>query len=156
MTLKLLVGLRRNIGEARGDVCGASVTVETEVDSALVAEPAKLKDQLRPLFVLVRTLLTEELVGGKAARPAACQEPAAPAPAAQLPHPGGQAPRGGGARPATPAQLKALHALARRQGFNLLELVRGRCQVACPDDLTLREASALIDSLKPSGDQPAG
>jgi hypothetical protein len=69
-------------------------------------------------------------------------------------------------RAKVPVALCANEGLSRTEGClrvirsrcadDLLELVRGRCQVARPDDLTLREASALIDSLKPAGDQPAG
>jgi hypothetical protein len=65
---------------------------------------------------------------------------------------GGQA---GGVRPATPAQLKVIGAVARERGVNLAELLREQYGVGQPRDLTVRQASAVIDHLKGTGG-PAG
>jgi hypothetical protein len=79
---------------------------------------------------------------------------APPAPAAVTQPTAGNPP--GGARPATPAQVKALYAVARSLGVNLPELLRGRFGVGRPEDLNVRQASALIDQLKGKGGPAAG
>ena len=52
--------------------------------------------------------------------------------------------------PATPNQVKAIHAIARRQNVNLTGLLGDEFGVAMPEDLTLSQASAFIDRLKSS------
>ena len=54
-------------------------------------------------------------------------------------------------KPATPNQIKALYAIARRQHADLEGLLRDEYGVERPDDLTLSEASKLIDKLKAAG-----
>jgi len=56
------------------------------------------------------------------------------------------------ARLATSRQVKALHAIAKQQGFDLLEVVRDRYGLDRPEDFTIQQASELITALK-SGDQ---
>jgi hypothetical protein len=53
-------------------------------------------------------------------------------------------------RPATPAQCKAIYAIVRQQGLDLTELLHDRCRVQRPEELTIRQASGLIDQLKSS------
>jgi hypothetical protein len=57
---------------------------------------------------------------------------------------------------ATPAQVKALYALTKRQNLALPAWLNGRCQVDRPHDLTLRQASLLIDELKKVDGAAAG
>jgi hypothetical protein len=155
MPLKLNVGLSRKVGEANYGSRGASINVEMELDSTLISEPVKLRERIRQLFGLVRTSLAEELNGGGHASspqngkdgdgnqrangnnvPDAGQRPPAP-------------------RPATSSQVKALYAITRSQGLDLKSVLQGRFRVGRPDDLTIKEASALIDELKKS-EKPAG
>ena len=49
--------------------------------------------------------------------------------------------------PATPNQVKAIHAIARRQNADLTGLLGDEFGVAMPEDLTLSQASAFIDRL---------
>jgi hypothetical protein len=49
-----------------------------------------------------------------------------------------------------PAQIKALYALTRQQGPDLASWIGERCRVDRPKDLTLRQASELIDAMKRS------
>jgi hypothetical protein len=51
-------------------------------------------------------------------------------------------------RPATPSQLRALVTIARRQHADLDGLLRAEYAVTRPEDLSLGEASRLIDQLK--------
>jgi hypothetical protein len=157
MPLKLNIGLSRKVGDANYGSRGASVNVELEVDSSLVVEPAKFHERIRQVFGLVRTSLAEELNGGNGHANSANgdtandrqkstgngqngingQKPAAP-------------------RAATQSQVKALYAITKSQGLNLNQLLRERFRVGKPEQLSIREASQLIDDLKSSGSQERG
>ena len=50
--------------------------------------------------------------------------------------------------PATANQVKAIEAIARRQDTDLLGLLRHEYEVERPEDLTIGQASELIDLLK--------
>ena len=120
---------------------GASVNVEMELDSTLVTEPAKLQDKIRQLFGLVRVSLTEELNGNNGpSKPASDHgNGATPKETSQRSNP---------PRPATQSQVKAIHAISRSKQINLSKLLRERFHVGKPDDLSIKEASALLDELK--------
>ena len=53
-------------------------------------------------------------------------------------------------RPATANQVRAIHAIANEQKLDLTEELRRRFGVCRVDDLSLHEASQLIDAIKPS------
>lgn len=155
MPLKLNVGASKKVGESNFGSRGASINVEMELDSTLVNDPPKLQERIRQLFGLVRASLAEELNGNGNG---------SIGPSSQPTHDAGQNHRNGGngngsssqsnpPRPATQSQVKAIFAIARAQKLNVHELLRKRFNVGRPDDLTLKEASQLIDSLKSSQDQ---
>jgi hypothetical protein len=141
MPLRLNLGLSRKIGESNYGSRGASINVEVEVESALVGDAAKLKDRIRQIYGLVRDSLAEELNG---ARPSIPSQPT-----------GGNGqdakPRGSQPRPATQSQVRALRAIASRHQIDLAGILRDRFLLARPDQLTLKDASALIDELKNGG-----
>ena len=154
MPLKLNVGLSRKIGEANYGSRGASVNIELELDSALVAEPGKLQDRIRQAFALIKTSLAEELNGngnGNHGQPATGNGEDA----RSQPHANGNGAKGTNQRdslprPATQSQCKALFAITRAQGINLSQLLRERFRTGKPEELSIREASGLIDELKKS------
>ncbi len=156
MPMRLNVGASKKIGEANYGSRGASVNLELELDATLVLEPAKLQEKIRQLFGLVRTALTEELNNGNNGHttPSTPHDPTASMPPPQPTNGNGTAPRSGSVRRSTPAQIKALYAIAREQGLDLRAWLRDRCQVERPDDLNIRQASTLIENLKSSGNQP--
>jgi hypothetical protein len=51
-------------------------------------------------------------------------------------------------KPATPNQIKAILAICRKQDTDLVGLLRHEYEVERPEDLTIRQASELIDLLK--------
>ncbi|MEX2307270.1 MAG: hypothetical protein WD738_06735, partial [Pirellulales bacterium] len=53
-------------------------------------------------------------------------------------------------RPATANQIRAIHAIANRQNLDLAGELRARFAVERPEELTLDQASQLIDAIKPS------
>ena len=63
--------------------------------------------------------------------------------------PGG--PNGRPPRPATPSQVRAIVTIARRQRADLAGLLRDDYGVDRPEDLSISQASALIDALKLAG-----
>ena len=60
-----------------------------------------------------------------------------------------EAPRPG--KPATASQVKAIRSIARQKGADLVAILGDQYDVGRPEDLTLRQASALIDRLKGEG-----
>src|SRR4051812_17972220 len=64
MPLTLNIGLSRKVGEPNYGSRGASINIELEVESALIADPARFRERVRQLFRQVRDSLTEELNGG--------------------------------------------------------------------------------------------
>jgi len=67
--MKLNVGASRKVTDNYYGSRGASVNLELELDSALVAEPARLQEKIRQLFGLVRISLAEELNNGESNNP---------------------------------------------------------------------------------------
>ena len=145
MPMKLNVGASRKVADQHFGSRGASVNLELEFDRQLFQEPGKLQARIRQLFALVRASFAEELNGGQ-------DQPSLPAPRPEAPTASSPPRTNGssknGARPATPAQIKALHAIARHQGLDLAVVLRERWQVDRPGELSLRQASTLIDELR--------
>lgn len=154
MPLKLNVGASKKIGEPNFGSRGASINLEPELDGTLVGEPAKLQARIRELFTLARQALDQELNGGNDPKPP--DNNGAPASVGSASQPSnGYGHASGGTRPATPAQIKALYGITRHQGLDLGAVLRERCHVGRPEELTLRQASALIGQLKSTVDSPA-
>src|SRR5208283_5269896 len=61
-----------------------------------------------------------------------------------------QSDRPRGPRPATANQVKAIHAITRRQNTDLVGLLRHEYEIERPEELSIRQASELIDRLKNS------
>ena len=145
--LKLNVGLSRKIGEANYGSRGASVHLELEVESGLATDPGALRDRVRQLFQMARISVDEELhVAGPVGNASAGHG-----------HGNGNGygdDRGRGSRRssgrgATQSQVRAIHAIANRQQLDLASELHTRFGVDRPEDLTISEASELIDSIKP-------
>jgi hypothetical protein len=131
--LKLNVGFNRKTGEANYGSRGASVNLELELDSSLIGDADRLKDRIRQLFLLAKASVEEELAGNGA-------------PAGSNGSGNGQA--RSTARRATASQARALRAITERHKLDLHALLRDRFHVDQPEELSITEASALIDELK--------
>jgi hypothetical protein len=59
-------------------------------------------------------------------------------------------------RPATQSQVRAIHAISDRQKTDLMGLLRGRYHIERTEDLSLKDASDLIDYLKGSANGVGG
>lgn len=147
MPLKVNVGLSRKVGEPSFGSRGANVNLEIELDQSLLNQPEQLQARIRQLFGMLRISLMQELQTGAAA------ESAAHLPSASGNGSPGKSPSNSrsSVRPATPSQAKALYAISRNQGIDLPRLLHERFQVTRADELTIAEASRLIDELKSNG-----
>ncbi len=147
--LRLNVGLSRKVGETNFGSRGATVSLEVEVESSLLDQPDHLQEHIRHLFRL--------------ARDAVEQEPdfrAAPDGRDTVPGDGdGQQDgghRGRRGRRATRSQILAIHGIATRQRIDLDSLLRDRYRVCQLYELSVSEASRLIDELKASTNKAEG
>lgn len=130
MPFKLHIATSRKIGQPNYGSRGASVGLELEVDSSLVKEPRQLHEQIARLFRLTQQSVDQELGISESLQTASdrvCYQ----------------------ARPATPAQVRALHAIAHRQRLDLIAELSTRFGVSRPSDLSLDEACQLIAAIQP-------
>jgi hypothetical protein len=174
MPLKLNVGLSRKVGEPNFGSRGAAVNLELELDSTLVAEPERLQERIRELFGLAKASIDEELHAEPTQTAANVQHSSGPAATTpRQPHANGRngASRstsngyrsGGSGRqsannppPATASQVRALHAIANRQGLNLEAVLQDRFNLGDAAVLSVAEASQLIDELNAANTAAAG
>ena len=135
--LKLNAGFSRKVGEANYGSRGASVNVELEVESNLVNDPDALVSRIRSLFDLARKSVDDELNGGSNGQTN-----------------GSQGHRSSGhrnERGATASQVKAVKAICQDRQLDVNQQVFNRFGINNLDQLTLRQASRLIDDLKSAG-----
>lgn len=133
MPVKLSVGLSRKVGEPHFGSRGATVGLEVAVDVELIRDPQRLQQHLAYLFRLARQSVDLELRDrrGPDTNPGNnVQRPACPTTT----------------RPATPRQTRAIRAIASRFELDLPAQLRDRFGVARPDELSLSQASELIDA----------
>lgn len=133
--IKLNAGVSRKVGEPNYGSRGATVNVELELESAAAQDAHVLHDRIRKLFAVARDAVAEEL--GLSSQPAS---PAAKPPAQANGN-------GGSARPASEAQIRAINAICSRLGMDPHAEAHRRLGRGI-QDLTLPEASSLIDQLK--------
>ncbi len=119
------------MGEANYGSRGASLQLELELDSGLVEQPEKLQDRIRRLCAMARQAVEEELQGQN-----------------DRPETNGNGRHESAAPRATAAQLRAGRAIADRHRLDLPSFLREQYGAASADELTLPQASHLIDELK--------
>jgi hypothetical protein len=156
MPLTLCVGLSRKVGQPDYGSLGASCEVQVEVDPSLLRQdPDGLQRQVQQAYDACRRAVQEELArhaspgtnghaNGQAANGRATNGGAANETASGNGRSNGS--RGG--RQATAAQVRAVHGLAARDRLDLPAELRRRFGVDRPEDLSLADASRLIDELK--------
>jgi hypothetical protein len=134
MPLKLNIAMSRKVGEPNYGSRGATVGLEMEVDSNLIDQPRQLNDRIARLFQLAKASIDHEL---------GCRSTAI-----YLKSDAAAAEFESRIRPATVNQIRAIHALAGRHNLNLTEELRNRFGVYRADDISLEQASQLIDAIK--------
>lgn len=157
--LKLNIGASKKVGEQNYGSRGASVNLEIELDTSLLTEPAKLQEKIRQLFGVARQSLAEELNGnGNGHSPSTTNGngQSAKQPANNGTNGTNGASRNTTQRKATQSQVKAIHAIARNLRIDVSQFLNERFRVGKPDDLTIKEASQIIDDLKAEQSQGGG
>ena len=165
MPLKLSVGLNKKIGLPNYGSLGASCSVELELDSHVIGRnPALLQQQAQQAFAACTQAVESEL--------ARQRSPNGHASPSQAPGQNGSAnghttnghsnghqqnghrkPNG---RQATASQVKAIVAIAGRQRLDLARELQTRFHVDRPENLSISDASQLIDQLKTGSQKPGG
>jgi len=152
MPVQINIGLNKKVGEANYGSRGASVNLQVELDSGIVDDADRLRNQIHKLFGLARQSLDAELQRG-ADGPGDSQAT------------NGHHIRNGdrqqrqtngrrktAGRMATNSQVRALYAIAKNQQIDLQAML-AEYGVSAPEDLTVATASQLIDELN---NEPAG
>jgi hypothetical protein len=153
--LRLNVGVSRKVGLPDYGSVGASCNLEVEVDSTLIERDLDaFHARVRDVYVAAHQAVHDELARLQAPVEALHDPPASLDREAANDHPrsNGHAdrPPAGRSRPRRPAtenQVRAIRSIASRQHADLDGLL-GDYGVSRPEDLSLKQASELIDALK--------
>jgi hypothetical protein len=164
--LKLKVGVSRKMVLLEYGSIGAACSVALELDATLLDRDLKVfHTQVRHAYSAARQAVHDELARLQTAGAQAPTKPPARdavnesgagnghargnSEAVQAGRTAAEALRSG--KPATASQLQAIRLIARQKGAELVAILRSEYDVERPEDLTLRQASALIDHLKGEG-----
>jgi hypothetical protein len=149
MPTTLSIGFSKKIGLPDYGSAGANCQVEFEIDRSVLQEDLDAFHQVaRKAFIACQQAVQDQLARQQ---PVNATANASAHPAAANGH--GEASNGrsnGSARRATASQARALTTIATRHGVDLVRLLTDRYHVDRPEDLSIGDASRLIDELKGS------
>ena len=161
MPMKLNVGVSRKVGLPNYGSVGASCNLELELDATLLERDLDaFHTQIRGAYVAANQAVHDELARLHALRTDAPERAGNQSRVGSSPKNGYrktngsdelrrfQGDRSGAVKPATPNQVKAIVAISRKQDIDLTGLLRHEYEVERPEDLSIRQASELIDMLK--------
>lgn len=168
MPMTVKVGLAKKIGQPEFGSLGASCDIELELDGGLLFNDLEgLQQKIQTAYVACRQAVNDELAGRSRPEvpPLSDRAVGSNGHAASNGHhhrtlsessSNSTNPRTNGQsvnhkrRAATTSQVRALHAIATRQGFNLTERLREQYNLFRAEDLSVSQASRLIDDLNQS------
>ena len=159
MSLKLNVGVSRKIGQPDYGSVGASCNLELEIDCSLLERDLDgFHARVRSAYVAAHQAVHDELARLQAPTEAPHDQPVASPRHTTNGHANGNgrpdtqpAGRSRARKPATENQIRAIRSIARRQNADLDGLIRQEFGVEHIEDLSLKQASELIDMLKAAG-----
>ena len=155
MAVTLSVGLQKKVGLPDYGSFGASCHVEFEIDRCLIDQDLDgFHQKVADAFAACRQAVNDQLASQpEISSPNGNGHAGNNASRNGHPHTNGNG-RGNGARQevgkATQSQVRAIFAIARRNRVDPKNLVRERFGLERLEDLSIREASSLIDDLKRS------
>lgn len=161
MPIILKLGLTKKIGQPDYGSLAASCYVEVEVDSHLLQGDLEgFHRQARSAYAACSQAVSDELARGQT-RPENSQNHRHGTTAARSHNRTTSSPtnhtRGrssqGTPRSATNSQVRAIEAIAKREQLDLISILREQFDVQAAGDLSIGEASALIDQLKETANQ---
>ncbi len=137
MPVLIEIGLSRKVARNFASD-GASINIRAELDQAVLGRPEDLQQQVAALYRRAQEALDKQMLPLEESPDRAPEIPA-PSPPARH-HPRSE-------RGATPSQLRALRSMAQRIDVAIDDIARA--EMGRPiEQLSLREASQLIDLLK--------
>jgi hypothetical protein len=154
MPLKLNVGVSRKVGLSNYASMGATCNLEVELDSTLLHHDlAEFHSQVRDAYVAAHQAVNDELA--RLQNPQPLPATAHPNRLAvfpiSTPRNGDPQPRTSAPasfKPATPKQVRAIFALGRHHPTDLDAFLHDHYGVSHPEELSLSDASRVIDALK--------
>ena len=147
--IRLNVGASRKVSDNHYGSRGGNVNIELELDSSLALDSQKLRDHIRKLFDLANASLSEELQANN--EPASVEESHYQRDGVSFDGNGaGNAVAVVPVRYATEKQIICIQGLARKHGIPVPELLK-QAGVRVFNDMTVRQASQMIESLKAGG-----
>ena len=164
MPLKLTVGLSKKIGLPDYGSLGAFCNIEFELDSHVQSRnPNLLQAQIKEAFAACSQAVESELVRQRSPNGHANDSHSPGRNGSSNGHTNGHHANGHHqnghrkpmARQATASQVKAIVSIASRQRLDLARELQTRFHVGRPENLSITDASRLIDELK-AGTQPGG
>ena len=169
MPMTVKVGLAKKVGQPDYGSLGASCDIELELDGGLLFHDLDgLQKKIQSAYVACRQAVNDELAGQRHPAESVTAETK---PTGDSLHTGNESishsraqngayqpnrkqadhPTDRQRRAATSSQVRALHAIATRQGFNLTERLKDEFQLFRAEDLSISQASRLIDNLNGTG-----
>jgi hypothetical protein len=146
MAAKLSVGLQKKLGLPGYSSIGASCHVEFEVETSLMESNLEgFHKKVHSVYSACQQAINEQLARYQSTPPNHNDPSRSQLNGQTNPNP--QQVRQESSR-ATRNQIRSIFAIARNQGLDPLQILRTRFNLDLPEDLTIREASSLIDELK--------
>jgi hypothetical protein len=143
MAITVNVGFSRKVGEPNYGSRGASVHVEVELDRSEMEDGEQFQSEIEKIFEQARDAVDRELLrnpsssSGPRADLDECSDSTK-----------NQNGRARAPRLATPNQVRAIQAIAQHRGVDLSQLFAAEFDAKSAEELTIVEASLLIDRLR--------
>jgi hypothetical protein len=143
MAVTITVGFSRKVGEPNYGSRGASLHLEVELDRSALDDPERFRSEVESMFERTREAVNQEL--HRDSEPALESGRPMDGPSDHDP------PESGccrAARSATPNQIRAIQKIARHRPVTLSQLLHTRFGGRTLEELSIVEASLLIDQLQ--------